>query len=147
MPNTEVLFYVLFTEKKYQQQCHYGNTAQGGKNFGCSGNCVVHIGRHDLEKSKMQRLLQLFAYQVPVAQVLGGQAAVSVQRNGAHASIQSRAVHMKPGTLGVAHINAANVTVEGVVVVVAEVQTLHFALFAEGVKLAAVLLDQQATLS
>ena len=88
----------------------------------------------------MQRLLQLFAYQVPVAQVLGGQAAVPVQRNGAHTSIQSRAVHMEPGTLGVAHINAANVTVEGVVVVVAEVQTLYIALFAEGVKLAAVLL-------
>ena len=47
---------------------------------------------------------------------------------------------MEPGTLGVAHINAANITVEGVVVVVAEVQTLYIALFAEGIKLAAVLL-------
>ena len=43
----------------------------------------------------MQRLWQLLADQVPVAQIWGGQAAVSVQRNGAHASIQSRDVYKR----------------------------------------------------
>ena len=50
------------------------------------------------KKAKCSGSCSFFAYQVPVAQILGGQAAVSVQRNGAHASIQSRAVYMEPYT-------------------------------------------------
>ena len=67
MPNTEVLFYALFTEKEYQQQCHYGNTAQGVRTIALhrDGSLSTQDLRYrDLVGKKLQEPLHFAFFQI-----------------------------------------------------------------------------------